>query len=1311
MFFESAQSTPMKTRNRVAGILLLTTMFCFGTALAQNCSLLHLSVSTSPSRCLSTGSLVVSVSGGSGNYSYKIAGPVNSAFVTSASFYGLASGRYSVTVKDNSSGCITVNDDVVIPGNYTEPKYELKKTDETCRNGNNGIIKISSNTGGRSPVVYKIVAPSKAYEGRISINGLFDHLPPGEYSVQLTDSCGAILTQKISIGEYIWQIQLPDVKEKDCGVAEIFIPVSDNMGNNNGGAFAAFKGFRYGVVYQNDTSWYPTPIFTYPLQKKKAIQLLVKDSCGYLESKNWVSDFIPSLSDDVTITKLSCNNFSVAVTNQHKLKNATYCLYDQQNKLKACNNTGQFTSLPTGAYRIEAKSNCYDTIIVRKFLLQKVIPSVDSTVSVSTTGCNAYKARIAGLSNFSIPQFALYDRVGNLLVNYQLSPVFSINKSGNYCVRVKDGCYDTVINVCFRLNGPIPSIGEKVKLADINCDDATLIVDSVKNLSGATFCLYDTDRKLIGCNNNGIFTRLKYGNFVLKVTSDKNCFDTVIEKSIHLLKVPPVVDANIAATRGCSSVQLKLGGQLLVNADYCLYDGLNNLIQCNKTGIFDNIPYGSWCIKIKTGPSCYDTIISRCITIKKALPAIGTILSSDTQCEDFTATVSGIANLYRPRFILKTSGGVITDSNSTGVFKNLKYGSYCVEVWNDKSCYDTIIKKCFSYTRPLPVAGNPVFNEESCFKFSVDFSIKQNVFLPSYYLLNDKRDTIAVNNTGIFKNLVYGSYCVGMRDGCSGLNIEKCFTKNQSYINTNVTAEPGCTFNTSTLHIRYLSGKAPYTTKIYDPAQRLLASVTTNDSTIMINNLPEISKGLLYRVVSSDSCGKSDTRNIEPVISGITLENTFKAYCPDADHPGGTSDLFISAIAKSGTSEPVIIKMNDKDTIVNYSQQQNGLFVFPSLLPSTYIVRYNLVSKCGLVVYDTVIVEPYSLPSLRQSVAYTCDNGGVSVGASVKGGASPFLYQVIGSIPDSPVVITELQEQPIFEINNNTAISLIRLRGLDACGNAALSDISILPLADISIAVSGNCFYKPAKLEADSILHSLNSWYRLINNREVFVQHGITLNIPYLLPTDTGLYIFKSNINNGCLVKTASYYLTGDCKVDPPVSKLLLQGKVTANRVALNWTAEDEKQVTEYIVERKTTAGYSTIGVVKVKPGQRVTNDYFFEDGNPEKGNNYYRIKILDQKGAPFFSNTVNIKMLMDRYYFYPNPAADNFYIRVPDQTHHYGVVVYTSSGQRILEKIIQRPAGGLVTVSLKNAGKGVIQLRITDLNTGLSTPYKILKE
>ncbi len=1303
----------MKIRNRIAGVLFLFALFINYTAVGQNCDNLSASFITSPSRCLSTGSVTVKIIGGSGNYSYKIAGPVNSSFVSSSNFNGLKTGDYTITVKDNITGCITVKDKIKIPGDYSDPHFELTKTDETCREGNNGIIRINSLTGGRSPVVFTIVAPSASFEGRISSTGIFDQLPPGDYSIRMTDSCGAILTRKINITKYDWQINTPQIKEKDCGVIEIFIPVSDNYGNNNADASAMFSNFKYGVVYQHDTSWFSTPAFTYPLQKKKTLQFVVMDKCGYKESRSWIPNFIPSLSENVIINNLSCNNFSVAITGQLFLKNAMYCLYDLQNKLKGCNATGQFHSLSSGVYRIEVKSSCYDTVITRKFSLQKKVPSIDSVMRIETTNCNSYKATVSGLSHFTSPQFSLYDQVGNLLVNYQTSPVFYINKSGSYCTRIKDGCYDTVVNICFRVNGPTPSISEKIRLSDINCADATIMVDSITNLTGASFCLYDSNNFLIACNNTGVFSRTRYGSYLLKVVADKNCFDTVIERVIQVKKVSPVADANIAAVRGCSSVQLKLGGQRLFNADYCLYDASNNLIQCNKTGIFTDIPYGVWCVKIKSDPSCYDTVISRCITIKRAVPTGGTVVTSETQCEEFTATVSGASNLYQPKFILRTATGIFSDSNSTGVFKKVKYGSYCIEMWNEKKCYDTLIKRCFSYSRPAPVASNPIITEDDCLRFSADLSVKQNVFSPYYYLLNERKDTIASNSSGYFKGLGYGSYCIVLKDGCSGLVFERCFTKNQPYISTGVIAEPGCKVNTSALRISYLTGKAPFTTKVFDPSQRLLAVVVSTDSFALISNLPEISKGLMYRVVSTDSCGKSDTRNVQPIISGVVIEKNFRSWCPDGDHPNGVSDLYIKAIAKYGTTKPVVVKMNGLDTTINFSDQSVDQFTFNMLLPATYIFKYNIPANCTMAIYDTVVVAPYTLPSIRQSVAYTCDNGGISVGASVKGGASPFTYEIIGSMPESPSILTEPRNEPIFEINDSIEYSLIRLRGIDACGNAALSDVPILPLADIKITALGNCFYKPAILESDSILHSDNRWYKLKNNAEVFVQQGIQLKIPYLLPADTGLYILRSSINNGCLVRTASFLLSGDCKIDPPVSNLILRGRMNANRVVLNWIAEDEKQVSDYSVERKTegAGNYTSIGTVKIKPGHRSSNEYYFDDDNPVKGINYYRVKVLDQRNSPYYSNTVNIKWLTDRYYFYPNPAVGNFNIRVPDQSHDYELIIYSTSGQILLEKAFQRPIAGLITISLLRAGKGFIHLKITDLNTGVSTPYKILRE
>jgi len=85
-------------------------------------------------------------------------------------------------------------------------------------------------------------------------------------------------------------------------------------------------------------------------------------------------------------------------------------------------------------------------------------------------------------------------------------------------------------------------------------------------------------------------------------------------------------------------------------------------------------------------------------------------------------------------------------------------------------------------------------------------------------------------------------------------------------------------------------------------------------------------------------------------------------------------------------------------------------------------------------------------PSLAKSSAYQCDNNSFSVGAAVTGGIAPYTYEIIASSPALPSIVTPPQSNPIFSINNHTQYNLIRLRAIDACGNSALNDVSILPL-------------------------------------------------------------------------------------------------------------------------------------------------------------------------------------------------------------------------------------------------------------------------
>ncbi len=99
---------------------------------AQDCNNIQISTSSLESRCTSTGSILVSVTGGSGSYSYKVTGPVTTPFTSSANITGLQPGYYTVIVKDITYNCTRSIDSIVVAGTYQDPRFQLTKINTSC---------------------------------------------------------------------------------------------------------------------------------------------------------------------------------------------------------------------------------------------------------------------------------------------------------------------------------------------------------------------------------------------------------------------------------------------------------------------------------------------------------------------------------------------------------------------------------------------------------------------------------------------------------------------------------------------------------------------------------------------------------------------------------------------------------------------------------------------------------------------------------------------------------------------------------------------------------------------------------------------------------------------------------------------------------------------------------------------------------------------------------------------------------------------------------------------------------------------------
>ena len=1288
-------------------ILLLLTV----KGITQPCATLSFSSVPRESRCMSTGSITVTATGGTGQYNYKVSGPVNTPYTSSNIITGLMPGNYTVTVKDLVGNCTKDQFNVVISGSYADPRFALLKTDETCMNRVNGTITVTGLTGGRAPYIYTIVAPSTSGVGTSNTTGVFNNLPGGDYSVQMTDSCGGIQTRRVNVLSYTWDIDASSGVRSNCDDVAFDISVRDNRGKWNHSAME-FSSFTYGWVRNaGDTVWSGSYIFNAQIGQRRSVTLVAKDGCGNVKSVPWAVTPKPTVGGAVTVTRQTCNGFSASITGSANLTNPQYCLYTATNALVACNTTGNFSGFGNGSYYINITDVCYDTVIRRDFSAVQPVPYLAASITVSRTSCSDFTATATGMTNFQSPTYCIYD-ASNTLVTCNSTGVFPGLTNGSYTMRIQDGCYDTTVVRTVTVAPLVPSVSASVTISGKTCSGFNVNIGGQTNLNSPQYCLYDASNVLIACNSTGLFNNIGFGYYCMRITNSASCYDTVIQRCFTVTPDLPSTSATLAITRNCDNINLSVTGQShLTNPQYCLYDISNVLVACNTTGVFTGMPYGAYCVDVKNDAGCYDTTIRICTTVNKSIPAIGAVTLSSTVCAGFSATVSSQANLSSPVFTLKDGGGATIATNATGIFPGLGYGSYCIEMQNSSSCYDTLIIRCFSATRPVPSVGTVTINGQTCTTLNADVTGETYLSSPVYYLVNSVGDTISTNSTGMFTTINFGNYAIHVRDNCYDTSIVRNITGAAIPVAVNVTTVASCNANTTNLSIAFTSGFPSYNVKVYNPGNMLVADVNSATSPVAVNDLGGLPGGMQYRVVSTNACGQSATTMVTPISSTFNKTVTLTPKCPSGMNQNGSSDLVVNVSSNLGTILPSIISVNGSPSVIPYSVSSGSNYTWFDLAPATYVVEMKMPGSCTVKYYETVVVAPYNFPALNNSAAYQCNNNNFSVGASVTGGSAPYTYQIIGSAPSLPSINTVTQASPVFNITNGITYSLVRLRAIDACGNATLNDVSILPLQNVVVNASSNCFYNDITLSVDTIANASYQWFKRSSNGDsVQVSSAQNFQINYLLPGDTGTYISKVSVNSGCLTTLSYFSVTGTCNL-LPVKDLNLSGRQSGSTAELKWAVKEEINVSEYIIERssKQTTGFQAIGNVNAK-ANGANNYYQFIDSRPEGGANYYRLKVVDKDGKITYSNTIVLNWSGSKISLYPNPARDMVNINISGrQAQDIKIQLFSLSGQLLQEKMQKNVVNATIPMYRQNLKTGMYLIRITDTRSGTVTTEKIM--
>jgi|GEM_PF-313775 len=1104
----------------------------------------------------------------------------------------------------------------------------------------------------------------------------------------------------------------------------------------------------------------------------------------------------PSVNATVSVSGKQCSTFDATVTGQSNLSSPQFYLYDKNGAQVATNTNGVFTGIAYGSYSIKIKDACYDTTITLQFSQKPTQPSVNANATISNQKCTTFSATASG-SNLSTPLYCLFNLSGSQIGSCNNTGVFDNIPYGDYKIRVTNSasCYDTTMYVAVSGKRKKPTFGS-YGVSNKDCKGFTLTITGSTNLTNPLYCLYDDNGNQVGdCNTTGKFTNVPYGHYYIKIKNDATCYDTTLVTQVTVARNAMGKGNYTISNLTCTGFKVAISGATnLNNPSFCLYDVNGNQVgDCNSTGVFDNVPYGSYCIKIKNDPACYDTTMLQCFTQNRPVPAIGTYTITKS-CATFDVKITGNTAVSNPVYTLvDASGNQVGSTNTTGVFTGIPYGKYCIKLKNDPSCYDTTMQTCFTANRLLPSAGQYTLGNQGCTGFDATISGSLNLTNPTYTLYDANGNQAGTSTTGNFTNIPYGSYsvkihndpcydttmiryfsaahallsvdqnvnitkgcasmdvkitgqtnlanptytlydkngnqfgtpngtgafpaipygdyCIMIKDGCYDTTIKRCFSVLPNPISISLSAAQSCAIGATNIKVVFNSGSAPYTVAVYDPYGDVVSTQTSNGNTIMLNDLPGLDNNKQYTIIGTDKCSVADTAKITPVASYVNRNISFQSKCPTAQWENGAALISITTSSNLGTATPTIISKNGIATTINYSITTGNGFQFVDIEPATYILQYS-ISGCSGHVYDTVTVAPYAYPSLAQSAAYQCDNNSFSVGASPRGGIGPFTYEVIGSSPEFPSIVAPPQSNPVFTFDNGVEYSLVRLRAVDACGNATLNDVNILPLANSIVTASANCFYKDVTLSVDTVPNATFEWYKINSNTDsTLVGTGTKLHMPALMPDEAGVYLSKMSVNSGCLTKMAYFNVTGNC--DGVLSlKVSLTGKETSNGNQLGWVASSETSVQTYVIERSSFGSDNYEAIATASPKNTKSScRYAFVDKSANAAVSNYRIRVVDVNGVSTFTNKITIKKEdKAEIVVMPNPVTTEFNVSIAGKkAQNYQLSLYTMAGQSVFTKQEVNIQNATLKYERGNIRPGIYVLRVYNTSTGATTVTKVL--
>ena len=359
------------------------------------------------------GTISVTTSGGSGNYSYElweVGGSQIGSTQTGTTFANLDARSYVVKVIDG------MNCDIELPITITEPNELLVtagiSSERTCHTGATVSVTV---TGGVGSYQYAMSTNGGAL-GSWQSSGVFSGLTAGEYEFVVKDGngCESKKSNKVTIVDVVplsltMDITNAKVKCNGGNTAEIGFTPSGGMGNN---VYTLHQGAPTSPAMTISATQISTDKWAFTGLYTGTYYVVVKSNdCVYTTTTPIVIDEAPALqvvSETTNITCYGAKNGTISITVTGGTGNMQYAISPRFDRVV---DRGYFDELRKGDYvvRVKDENNCFVDIpvkITEPDLLRVVIDqktdeicygAQDGSVSLTITGgTQTYSTSIDG---------------------------------------------------------------------------------------------------------------------------------------------------------------------------------------------------------------------------------------------------------------------------------------------------------------------------------------------------------------------------------------------------------------------------------------------------------------------------------------------------------------------------------------------------------------------------------------------------------------------------------------------------------------------------------------------------------------------------------------------------------------------------------------------------------------------------------------------------------------------------------------------------------------------------------------------------